>query len=406
MPRMNLTEARENIRNTQTQLDQAREHARQLVNNPESTAAEMEAQAATISQLTARLTLMQQEVQSAEHAQGAHVENQQQTAAPADNRLRTMLASNEYARAFANAVRQGITPKTGRGIEAYNVLFDALTIGGGETPGEDGGFLVPDDVDRQINELRRTLNPLASLFSNENVSTNSGWRVMDTAPTTGMIAVDEMGEIQQGEQPSFSRVLYKLTKYAMFLPVSNELASDEVANLFSYLSRWFAKKAVITENGLLLGVLNGLAAQDIAAGNEIKGIKTALNVALDPAIALTASIVTNQSGFNVLDCLNDETGRPLLHPDPQTGTPKTVNGRTVHVVSDAVLPNKVEGKAPLYIGDMTQYATLFKRNPLEVLSTNIGGNAWRTDSIELRGIQRMGVSKFDAKAAVLRTITV
>ena len=221
MPRVNLTEARENIRNTQTQLDQAREHARQLVDNPASTAAEMEAQATTISQLTARLTLMQQEVQSAEHAQGAQVENQQQTAAPADNRLRTMLASNEYARAFANAVRQGITPKTGRGIEAYNVLFDALTIGGGETPGEDGGFLVPDDVDRQIIELRRTLNPLASLFSNENVSTNSGWRVMDTAPTTGMIAVDEMGEIQQGEQPSFSRVLYKLTKYAMFLPVSN-----------------------------------------------------------------------------------------------------------------------------------------------------------------------------------------
>ena len=404
MPVINLTEARENIRNTQTQLDQARERARQLVNNPNATAAEMEAQAATISQLTARLNLMQQDVQGAENSQATQVVSQQ--AAPTNSRLRAMLGSNEYARAFANAVRQGVTPKTGRGIEAYNVLFDALTIGGGDTPGEDGGFLVPEDIDHQINELRRTLNPLAPLFGAENVSTNSGWRVMDSAPTTGMIAVDEMGEIQQGEQPSFSRVLYKLTKYAMFLPVSNELASDEVANLFAYLSRWFAKKAVITENGLLLGALGGLVAQDVAAGDEIKGIKTALNVALDPAISLTAGILTNQSGFNALDCLTDETGRPLLNPDPKTGTPKMANGRTIHVVSDAVLKNTDGGKAPLYIGDMKQYATLFKRNPLEILSTNIGGNAWRSDSIEVRGIQRMGVSKFDTAAVVLRTITV
>lgn len=404
MPVINLTEARENIRNTQTQLDQARERARQLVSNPNATAAEMEAQAATISQLTARLNLMQQDVQGAENSQATQVVSQQ--AAPANSRLRAMLGSNEYARAFANAVRQGVTPKTGRGIEAYNVLFDALTIGGGDTPGEDGGFLVPEDIDHQINELRRTLNPLAPLFGAENVSTNSGWRVMDSAPTTGMIAVDEMGEIQQGEQPSFSRVLYKLTKYAMFLPVSNELASDEVANLFAYLSRWFAKKAVITENGLLLGALGDLVAQDVAAGDEIKGIKTALNVALDPAISLTASILTNQSGFNVLDCLTDETGRPLLNPDPKTGTPKMANGRTIHVVSDAVLKNTDGGKAPLYIGDMKQYATLFKRNPLEILSTNIGGTAWRSDSIEVRGIQRMGVSKFDTASVVLRTITV
>lgn len=403
MPVINLTEARENIRNMQNQLDQARARGRQLANDPASSAADMEAQAATIHQLTARLALMQQDVQGAENSQAAQVTAQQ--AAPANSRLRAMLSSNEYARAFANAVRQGVTPKTGRGVEAYNVLFDALTIGG-DTPGEDGGFLVPEDIDHQINEVRRTLNPLAPLFGAETVSTNSGWRVMDTAPTTGMTAVDEMGQIPEGEQPSFARVLYKLTKYAMFLPVSSELAADEVANLFAYLARWFAKKAVITENGLLLGALGSLEAVDIAAGDELKGIKTALNVALDPAISLTAGILTNQSGFNALDCLKDETGRPLLNPDPKTGTPKMAGGRKIHVVSDAVLKNTDAGKAPLYIGDMKQYATLFKRNPLEILSTNIGGNAWRTDSIEVRGIQRMGVSKFDTAAAVYRTITI
>lgn len=404
MPVINLTEARENIRNIQNQLDQARTRARQLVSDPNASAADMEAQATTIHQLTARLTLAQQDVQGAENAQAAQVTAQQ--AAPANNRLRAMLGSNEYARAFASAVRQGVTPKTGKGVETYNVLFDALTIGGGDTPGEDGGFLVPEDIDHQIREVRRTLNPLAELFQTESVGTNSGWRVMDNAPTAGMAAVDEMGEIKEGEQPSFARVTFKLTKYAMFLPVSGELAGDEVANLFAYLARWFAKKSVITENTLLLGALSGMTATDVATGDEIKGIKTALNTSLDPAIALTAVIVTNQSGFNVLDNLTDTTGRPLLNPDPKTGTPKMANGRAIHVISDSVLKSPAEGKAPVYIGDMKQYATLFKRNPLEILSTSIGGNAWRTDSIEVRGICRMGVSKFDTDAAVLRTISV
>ena len=406
MPAFNITEAREAVRNIQNQIDQARIQARQLLANPNATAAEMDAHAATIQQLNARLNLAQQELQQGESAAAAQVANNTHQIDPQDeNRLRNMLRSNEYARAFADAVRAGVTLKNGRGVEKYNVLYDALTISGGETPGEDGGFLVPEDIDHQIRELRRSLDPLASLFTEEPVGTNSGWRVMDAAPTAGMAAVDEMGQIQQGEQPKFSKVSFKLTKYAMWLPVSNELASDEVANLFGYLARWIAKKGVITENNLLLGVLATLTAEAITAGEEIKGVKTAFNKALDPAIALTSTIVTNQSGFNVLDNLEDKNGRPLLHDDPQTGTPKMANGRTVHVISDKVLKNSEAG-APMYIGDMKQLATLFKRNPMEVASTNIGGDAWRTDSIEMRAIVRMGVSTFDTEAAVLRTLTV
>ncbi|MBR6571546.1 MAG: phage major capsid protein [Clostridia bacterium] len=406
MPAFNITDARENIRNIQNQIDQARAQARQMIANPNATAAEMDAHAATIQQLTARLNLAQQELQHGESAAAAQLTpNAGQLNALEESRLRNMLRSNEYARSFADAIRNGVTLKSGRGVEKYNVLYDALTISGGDTPGEDGGFLVPEDVDHQIMEQRRALNPLASLFNEESVTANSGWRVMDSAPTKGMTAVDEMGEIPNDDQPGFVKVPYKLTKYALWIPCSNELASDEVANLFAYLSRWFARKAVITENNLLLAALQSLTAQDVAAGEEMKGIKNALNVALDPTIALTSVIVTNQTGFNVLDNLEDKTGRPLLNPDPKTGTPKMSNGRAVHVISDAVLKSE-EDKAPLYIGDMKQFATLFRRNPLEIASTNVGGSAWRTDSIEVRGIQRMGTSKFDAAAAVKRMLPV
>ena len=44
------------------------------------------------------------------------------------------------------------------------------------------------------------------------------------------------------------------------------------------------------------------------------------------------------------------------------------------------------------------------RQPLEVVSTDIGGNAFRTNSIEVRGISRMAVSTFDTAAAVRKEI--
>jgi HK97 family phage major capsid protein len=155
---------------------------------------------------------------------------------------------------------------------------------------------------------------------------------------------------------------------------------------------------------LLLGALGGLTATAIAAGEELAGIKGVLNKTLDPAISVNATILTNQTGFNGLDNMVDGTGRPLLNRDPQTGTPKLLNGKTVHMAADAVLPN-VSGKAPVYVGNFTQYATLFSRTPLEIVSTDIGGNAFRSDSIEVRGIKRMSVSKFDAEAVALRTMT-
>ena len=37
-------------------------------------------------------------------------------------------------------------------------------------------------------------------------------------------------------------------------------------------------------------------------------------------------------------------------------------------------------------------------------NTDVGGNAFTTDSIEVRGITRMGVSKFDAAAMARRTL--
>ena len=343
--------------------------------------------------------------------------NQQPPARTAqeERSFKDCIKSNEYARAYAYALRQGLTPQTGRGVEELHPLFDALTIGGGDPTGADGGFLVPEDIDHSIRELMRTLNPLREFFDVEQVNTISGWRVKDNAPTTGFSLVNETATVPRNDQPSFATVSYSVSKYGLILPISNELVADEVANLFAYISRWAGNKLVITENTLLLAALATLAssAVSITAGAELPGINKILNVSLDPAIAARSVLITNQDGFNVLDNMEDTNGRPLMQMDPTQPTRKLWKGHRVAVVTNSVMPSTTVGTgsdavttAPLYIGDGQQFATLFERNPMETLSTRIGGGAFDSDCTNIRFIKRMGVSKFDEGAMVMAKLPV
>ena len=372
---------------------------------------DLQKEQAALSDLNKRLATMQAAYEAMVQAAAVGV---QPTGSEGQSRtLKDMLKSNEYARAFAYAIQNGIGRKNGRGNEKVKILYDALTEGGGNPVGTDGGFLVPEDIDHSIHELRRTLNPLAQYFGEENVTAPTGWRVVDTAPTKGLVDVNEMGQINASDdQPAFTKVPYSTSKKALILPVSNELMTDNVANLFGYLAHWFAKKLVITENNMLVTVLRTLTATDITS-DPLKGIKKALNVDLDPAIAAVSNIITNQSGFNELDNLKDDMKRPLLQPDPTNATVNRVKGRTVAMMSDATLANVTSGEgqsettaADLYIGDGKEFATLFRCGGFELASTDIGGSAWRTDSTEIRGIARLGVTKYDDKAMVRRSLTV
>jgi HK97 family phage major capsid protein len=166
---------------------------------------------------------------------------------------------------------------------------------------------------------------------------------------------------------------------------------------------------------VLKALLNTLSASNLTVGKEIAAIKSLLNVSLDPEVAMNAVIITNQSGFDALDQMVSATdGRPVLQPDPTTGTPMMFKSHRVVVVSDAMLPNRVVTTTgatkgsyyPVYVGDYKLFGTLFRRQPLEVASTNIGGSAWATDSTEVRGIIRLDAQKMDSSAAVKREIFV
>lgn len=355
-------------------------------------------------------------LQTAYNAQmGESTGNLQPTGDPAQERTRSeLLKSREYARAFAHAIRTGARPGHDMAAAQHKILYDALTIGGGSTPGEDGGFLVPEEIDHAIHEYSRAVMPLADLFGQMTVNSNSGWFPVATNPSKGMTKMgSEVTQITTSEQPEFKRVSYALSTYADWLPISNELASDEVSNLFGYISNFYARKYVLTRNELALTALDKLTAGAIKKTDDALALlKTALNVELDPEISVLSTILTNQSGFNYLDGLKDDNGRPLLMPDPTQSTGYLFKGRPVKVASNAVLPNRTVTDTgatkgdyyPIYVGNFEQYATLFTRQALELASTDVGGSAFRTNSIEVRGIARLDCQIFDAAAAVKKEI--
>lgn len=319
---------------------------------------------------------------------------------------------DEYLNAFFYAITNGITPKNGIGNEKVAPLYNALTEGGGTPTGADGGFLVPISFNNMIIEQRRQLVKLADYFNVETVTTPTGWRAVDNAPTTGFAAVDEMATIGTGDQPSFTKVTYSLSKYGLRVPVSSELMNDNTAGLMAYLARWFAKKGVITENAKLKALLDTLTPSNLTVGSEVDALKAAITKDLDPSISANAVIITNQSGFAYLDSLKGTDGRGLIQPDPTTGAPMMFKSKPVVVLSDVELANRVVTATgatkgtyyPVYIGDYKVFGTLFQGKTLEVASTNIGGNAWVTDSTEVRGIMRLDAQKMDSAAAIKREI--
>lgn len=355
-------------------------------------------------------------LQAAYNAQlGEDAGNLQPAGDPTQERTRSkLLKSREYARAFAHAICTGARPGHDMSAAQHKILYDALTIGGGSTPGEDGGFLVPEEIDHAIHEYSRAVMPLADLLGQMTVNSNSGWFPVATNPSKGMTKMgSEVTQITTSEQPEFKRVSYVLSTYADWLPISNELASDEVSNLFGYISNFYARKYVLTRNELALTALDKLTAGAIKKTDDALALlKTALNVELDPEISVLSTILTNQSGFNYLDSLKDDNGRPLLMPDPTQSTGYLFKGRPVKVASNAVLPNRTVTDTgatkgdyyPIYVGNFEQYATLFTRQALELASTDVGGSAFRTNSIEVRGIARLDCQIFDAAAAVKKEI--
>ncbi|WP_026908949.1 phage major capsid protein [Paucisalibacillus globulus] len=304
-----------------------------------------------------------------------------------------------YKSVFLKALRgQNLNPEEAEMLEGFKVEARLS-----EQTGEDGGYIVPEDITTAINELKQTVDNLEQYVTVEPVKTNKGARTLEKrADSTPFKPLSEYGDpnaMSEIESPQFSRLPYEIEDYAGFLPVSNDLLADTDQALEAYLRRWISKKSKATRNSLILAVLNSLTKKTIT-GNVVDGIKKVLNVELDPAFSAVASIFTNQDGFNYLDTLKDNDGKYLLQDDVTSPTGKSIKGRPVVTLSNKTIATTAEGLAPFIVGDLKEAIVLWDRQQLSIDMTKVGGNAWRTNSTEFRAIEREDVTKWDEEAVV------
>ena len=267
-----------------------------------------------------------------------------------------------------------------------------------ESEGENGGYLVPEDVKTAINEYRRSFVSLKDHVDVRSVVVPSGSEVYEkTSQLTGLTNITELGEIQEMNAEVFERITYKVKDFGGILPVSRFLLQDSPENLLAYLGKWFMKKQVVTENKEIIAVLKTLTKKTITKVDEIK---EAFNVTLDPIFLDNTKVLTNQDGFNILDSLKDKNGNYLLQPVVTDPTKRTLFGKEVIVLPNTHLPNEAANKFPLYVGDLKEAVRVYELNELEIKSTDVGGKSFTRNSYDTRLITRFDVKAVDKEAVV------
>ena len=335
-----------------------------------------------------------------ERMKGLHDSCMAQQAEKAKGRaVDSIRRTNEYAAAFAKALRNGVKLRQAWGMEEFAPLTKALTESGGTPEGSDGGFLVPEDFDNLIHEYEKEYLDLSRFFTVEQVRTLSGWRAVEQGKRKPLPKILEMGTIGKDDQPKFEKVTYSVEKYGDRLPVSAELLEDNTAGLLRYLADWFGPKYILTKNTLLLKLLEGLETTvSLTAGSEARDLRKAMIQKLNTAHSMGAALLTNQDGYAEMDGWEDKNGRSLLVPNPADPSVYRLNGRQVVYGDNDLIPSADSG-VPVYVGKFQALGTLFIRKGLEMAATDIGGDAWATDSYELRGLCRMDAVAMDNSAA-------
>ena len=277
----------------------------------------------------------------------------------------------------------------------YQDLLDSKT----DHSGSDAGLTIPQDISTAINTLVRQYDSLQEYVNVENVTTLTGSRVYEKwTDITGLANIDdEAGKIADIDDPKLSLIKYTIKRYAGISTVTNSLLADSAENILAWLSGWIAKKVVVTRNKAILGVVDKLPTKPtLTKWDDIID----LEAKVDPAIKQTSFFLTNTSGFTALKKVKNALGDYLMERDVKSPTGYSINGFAVKEISDRWLPNASSGVMPLYFGDLKQAVTLFDRQQMSLLSTNIGGGAFETDTTKVRVIDRFDVVATDTEAFV------
>lgn len=322
-------------------------------------------------------------------------------------------------RSFVNIVKAGFLHKEPK-EEDVTVYKNALTSDA--TPDDEGemgiGVTIPEDIRTDIIELRRSDDNLEQYVNVEGVVTKTGTRNIEVnAESVPFDNVDEAGEFPEMDEPKFKAIKYSIKKMGGILKMTAELFEDTAQNIMAYINKWIAKKTKTTRNAAILKVLNSMTAGKEVVVSDIDSLKDIFNEQLDPAIAATSIVITNQSGFNYLDKLKDSDGNYILQKDPTQQTKgkllfgeyrivrlskRTLKSTPIYDTDGTTVTGY---KHPIFCGDLKEAVTLFDRNVLTIDMNDKAAGLWEKDMTGIKVRDRFDVQPVDEETVIKGEIT-
>lgn len=290
-------------------------------------------------------------------------------------------------------------------IQKFAKQIRNIAKGMNEGTPADGGYTVPEDISTMVERRREAKASLIDLVSVETVTTNKGSRTFKKrSQQTGFTKVGEGGKITATSTPQFERMDYTISKYAGYLPVTNELLEDTDTNIVNIIVEWLGDESRVTRNKIILDLIK---TQDETKLQGLDDIKKVLNVTLGSAFKSTSVIVTNDDGLQYLDTLKDNDGKYLLQPNPANPMEMRLAAGAV-TVPVKVIPNAdlatTSNKIPFIIGDLKEGIRFFDRKQLTINTSNVAAigelNAFEEDLTLFRGIEREDCKIRDEEAFV------
>jgi len=258
-------------------------------------------------------------------------------------------ASDEYKKQFWNVLKSK---------NPVHEVVNALQVG----TDSEGGYLVPDEFERTLIQGLEEANIIRQLA--KVINTDSGERLIPVVASHGSAAwLAEESALTESDDV-FGQVTLGAHKLGTLIKVSNELLSDSVFDLESYLSSEFARRIGNTEEDAFING-NGTNKPTGLITGASAGVTTAAATAitLDEIIDLyhslktpyrkNASFIMNDATIKVIRKMKDENGQYLWQPSVRDGEPDTLLGRPLYASS--YMPTIAASKVPIIFGDYSYY---------------------------------------------------
>lgn len=311
------------------------------------------------------------------------------------------LQNNKKAEITEEEIDKSIEAKKANGFaviakmlkgQKLNDVENAVVIESDNTENPNGiNYLIPEDVNVAIRELKRTYKSAKELVNVIPVTTLSGSTNFETEDD-GLLDDFEDGEtLSESNEPKFVKKPWAIKFKGKLIYISNIVLGNEKAQLMSYINKWFIRKAVRTENKDIFTALK--KDKEVVAVKGLDALKNKINL-LDPA--LKQVIVTNSSGFAAMDAEKDINGRGMLQTDPTNASRKLFNSLPIEVFADNELANIAEGKYPVFIGSTKDGIDFMDRESLDFATSE--HFAFNKNQTTLRVIEGYDVVETDKDA--------